>query len=240
MISALRTILRDVSARKIEECILEHLRELLDELNSRLMEMSRLVEDSISHSVHAVINGDNESSSIVFQNETRINQLEIEIDNIAFRLLALQQPVAIDLRFVTMSIKINNNLERMGDIAVNIAERALSLLSMKQLALNVDISYMARLAQDMIRDSMDAFVQKDSELAKNVLKSDDAVDQLRDEMYGEIVRCMEKDSSLIHPGVDHLFIARGLERLADHATNIAEDVLFFVQGIDVRHHAQQL
>jgi phosphate transport system protein len=219
---------------------LEHLRELLDELNTQLMEMSRLVEDSISHSVNAVINRDSESSSIVFQNETRINQLEIEIDNIAFRLLALQQPVAIDLRFVTMSIKINNNLERMGDIAVNIAERSLSLLSMKQLALNIDISYMARLAQDMIRDSIDAFVRKDSELAKNVLKSDDAVDQLRDEMYGEIVRCMEKDSNLIHPGVDHLFIARGLERLADHATNIAEDVLFFVQGIDVRHHARSI
>jgi phosphate transport system protein len=219
---------------------LEHLRELLDELNNWLMEMSRLVEDSISHSVHAVIDRDSESSSIVFQNETRINQLEIEIDNIAFRLLALQQPVAIDLRFVTMSIKINNNLERMGDIAVNIAERALSLLSMKQMEFKIDISYMAKLAQDMIRDSIDAFVRKDPELAKNVLKSDDAVDQLRDEMYGEIVKCMETDSNLIHPGVDHLFIARGLERLADHATNIAEDVLFFVQGIDVRHRAKQL
>jgi phosphate transport system protein len=219
---------------------LEYLRELLDELNNRLMEMSRLVEDSISHSVNAVINRDSESASIVFQHETRINHLEIEIDGIAIRLLALQQPMAIDLRFVTMSMKINNNLERMGDIAVNIAERALSLLTMEPLTPKIDIPYMAKLAQEMIRNSMDAFVHKDPELAKNVLKSDDAVDKLRDEMYGEIVQFMEKDSNLIHPGVDHLFIARGLERLADHATNIAEDVLFFVQGIDVRHHAQQL
>ncbi len=219
---------------------MEHLRELLQELNGMLLEMGRLVEDSISHGVNSVIHRDNESSAVVFQNEARINRLEIEIDEIAIRLLALQQPMAVDLRFVTMSMKINNNLERMGDIAVNIAERALSLLSMKPMALKVDVAPMAKLAQEMIRDSMDAFVRKDPELAKSVLKSDDAVDKLRDEMYGEIVRRMEADSSLVHPGVDHLFIARGLERLADHATNIAEDVLFFVQGVDVRHHAQPI
>jgi phosphate transport system protein len=217
---------------------LEHLREELDELNNQLLEMSGLVEDSIARSVNAVVNRDNEAALTVFHNEARINKLEIQIDNIAIRLLALQQPVAVDLRFVTMSIKINNNLERMGDIAVNIAECALSLLGMPPLKPRIDIPYMAKLAQDMIRNSIDAFVRKDTELARAVLRSDDAVDTLRDEMYAEIVKFMEADPSRVHPGVDHLFIARGLERLADHATNIAEDVLFFVQGVDVRHHAE--
>ena len=217
---------------------MEHLRKELDELNDRLLEMSGLVEDSIARSVNAVVNRDNEAALTVFHNEARINKLEIQIDNVAIRLLALQQPVAVDLRFVTMSIKINNNLERMGDIAVNIAECALSLLGMPPLKPRIDIPYMAKLAQDMIRNSIDAFVRKDPELARTVLRSDDAVDTLRDEMYAEIVKFMEADSSRVHPGVDHLFIARGLERLADHSTNIAEDVLFFVQGVDVRHHAE--
>jgi len=217
---------------------LEHLREELDELNDWLLEMSALVEDSIARSVNAVVNRDNEAALTVFHNEARINKLEIQIDNIAIRLLALQQPVAVDLRFVTMSIKINNNLERMGDIAVNIAECALSLLGMPPLKPQIDIPYMAKLAQDMIRNSIDAFVRKDTDLARAVLRSDDAVDTLRDKMYAEIVKFMEEDPSRVHPGVDHLFIARGLERLADHATNIAEDVLFFVQGVDVRHNAE--
>jgi len=217
---------------------LQHLREELDELNSRLLEMSGLVEDSIARSVNAVVHRDDQAAAAVFQNESRINQLEIQIDNIAIRLLALQQPMAVDLRFVTMSIKINNNLERMGDIAVNIAQSALSLLNLPPLKPRVDIPYLAKLAQDMIRNSIDAFVRRDADLARNVLKSDDAVDNLRDEMYTEIVRFMEEDPVRVHPGIDHIFVARGLERLADHATNIAEDVLFFVQGIEVRHHAE--
>jgi phosphate transport system protein len=217
---------------------LQHLREELDELNNRLLEMSGLVEDSIARSVNAVVHRDDQAAAAVFQNESRINQLEIQIDNLAISLLALQQPMAVDLRFVTMSIKINNNLERMGDIAVNIAECALSLLTSPPLRPRVDIPYMAKLAQDMIRNSIDAFVRRDAELARSVLRSDDAVDHLRDEMYAEVVKFMEEDPRRVHPGIDHIFVARGLERLADHATNIAEDVLFFVQGIDVRHHAE--
>jgi phosphate transport system protein len=214
---------------------LRHFEEELEELNDRLLEMSGLVEDSIRRSVNAVINREGESAQTVFQNETRINQLEILVDDIAISLLALQQPMAIDLRFITMAIKINNNLERMGDIAVNIAERAISLLSQTQMMPRIDIPYMASLSQEMIRKSLDAFVRKDIELARNVLMSDDAVDDLRDSIYGAIVKFMEEDSRRIHAGIDYLFIARGLERLADHATNIAEDVLFYVQGVDVRH-----
>ena len=219
---------------------MEHFREELDELNKQLLEMSCLVVDSITQSVSAVVNRDGEAASVVFQNENKINQLEIQIDNLAFQLLALQQPVAVDLRFVTMSMKINNNLERMGDIAVNIAQRALSLLSIERVTPKVDIPYMAQLAQDMITDSINAFVQRDSELAEAVLKSDDAVDNMRDRMYNDALKFMEADPHMIHPGIDYIFIARGLERLADHSTNIAEDVLFFVRGIDVRHHAAQI
>ncbi len=219
---------------------MEHLREELDALNNGLLEMSSLVEDSIARSVNAVVNRDKDEALTVFHNEAQINRLEIQIDNIAIRLLALQQPVAVDLRFVTMSIKINNNLERMGDIAVNIGECALSLLNMPAIKPRIDIPYMAKLAQDMIRNSIDAFVRKDAELARKVLQSDDAVDKMRDDMYAEIVRFMEADSSRVHPGIEHLFVARGLERLADHATNIAEDVLFFVQGVDVRHHSEMI
>ncbi len=201
--------------------------------------MSGLVENSIHRSVSAVVDKDERAAQTVFENESRINKLEILIDNLAIRLLALQQPMAVDLRFVTMSMKINNNLERMGDIAVNIAEYALSLLSLPRVNPRIDIPYMSSLAQDMIRNSIDAFVRRDAELARKVLTSDDAVDTLRDEMYDTIVKFMEEDPRRVHPGIDYLFVARGLERLADHATNIAEDVLFFVQGIDVRHHAEQ-
>ena len=218
---------------------MQHFFEELVELNNRLLEMSGLVESSISRSVSAVVDKDDSAARKVFDNEDRINQLEIQIDNLAIRLLALQQPMAADLRFITMSIKINNNLERMGDIAVNIAECALSLLALPRVNPRIDIPYMSNLAQEMIRNSIDAFVRRDAELARKVLSSDDAVDNLRDEMYAEIVKFMEEDSSRVHPGIDYLFVARGLERLADHATNIAEDVLFFVQGIEVRHHAGQ-
>ena len=218
---------------------MQHFFEELDALNGHLLEMTGLVEDSIHRSVIAVVNNDDHAAQQVFENESRINQLEILIDDAAIRLLALQHPVAVDLRFVTMSMKINNNLERMGDIAVNIAQRAISLLSSSAIVPKVDIPHMARLAEDMIRNSIDAFLRRDTELAKKVLTSDDAVDRLRDEMYSEIVGYMEQDSSRIHPGIDYIFVARGLERLADHATNIAEDVLFFVQGIDVRHNMQK-
>jgi len=219
--------------------LLRHFEEELEKLNNRLLEMSGLVENSIHRSVDSVINRSDENAQIVFQNENRINQLEILIDETAIGLLALQQPLAIDLRFIAMAIKINNNLERMGDIAVNIAERAICLLSQPHVVPNIDVPYMATLSEEMIRKSMDAFMRRDADLARTVLISDDAVDNLRDSIYGEIVKFMEEDSSRIHTGIDYLFIARGLERLADHATNIAEDVLFYVQGIDVRHHIEE-
>ena len=214
-----------------------HLQAELQELHTKLLEMSRLVESSINLSVTAVLHRDKDAVATVLRNESVINQMELGIDEIAFRLLALQHPVAVDLRFVMMAMKINNNLERMGDIAQNISQYALSLYEASKPAPCVDIPHMARLAQEMIQNSLDAFVRRDAELARKVLKSDDEVDALRDRMYSEIRKYIEQESSRVHPGLEYIFIARGLERLADHATNIAEDVLFYVQGVDIRHNA---
>ena len=174
----------------------------------------------------------------MLKNEARINQMEIEIDELATRLLATQQPMAVDMRFLTAAIKINSDLERMGDLAVNIVERALSLMHEPVLRPAIDIPQMAKLTESMVRKSLDAFVRGDTELARAVLLSDDAVDELRDSVYEELIHFMERSSDHVRPGVNLMFVARNLERLADHATNIAEDVLFLVQGVDVRHHAE--
>jgi len=217
---------------------LRHFQEALEELQRRLLEMAGLVESAIHNSVLSLTERDEERAQQVLLSEARINQMEIEIDDLATQLLALQQPMAKDLRFLTAAIKINNDLERMGDLAVNIVERALSLLRHPAVKPLIDIPRMARLAESMVRSSLDSFVKRDSELARTVLVSDDAVDDLRDAIYGELVRFMEREPSAISRALDLLFVARNLERIADHATNIAEDVLFLVQGIDVRHHAE--
>jgi len=217
---------------------LRHFQEALEELQRRLLEMAGLVESAIHASVLSLSARDEGRAQRVLLNEARINQMEIEIDDLATQLLALQQPMAKDLRFLTAAIKINNDLERMGDLAVNIVERALSLLRQPAIKPLIDIPRMARLVESMVRNSLDSFVRRDPELARNVLVSDDAVDDLRDAIYGELVRFMEHEPSTISRALDLLFVARNLERIADHATNIAEDVLFLVQGIDVRHHAE--
>ena len=213
--------------------------EELEELKNKLLEMSGLVESAVYRSVLVLTEGDSEQAQEVLKNERRINQMEIEIDDAATSLLALQQPMAVDLRFLTAAIKINNDLERMGDLAVNIVERALSLMQQPTVKPLIDIPHMAKLTESMVRKSLDAFVRKDPELARSVLTSDDAVDDLRDTIYQELIRNMQEDPSSTPQCVNLMFVARNLERIADHATNIAEDVLFLVQGVDVRHHAEQ-
>ena len=200
--------------------------------------MSALVEDSVYRSVLALSDKDPQQAQKVLQNEAEINRMEIEIDDLATRLLALQQPMATDLRFLTSAIKINNDLERMGDLAVNIVERALSLINEPLTKPIVDIPAMASRVQAMIRMSLDSFVRRDAELARTVLVSDDAVDELRDAIYEELTSHMEQDPKSVRQGINLMFVARNLERLADHATNIAEDVLFLIEGVDVRHHAE--
>jgi len=217
---------------------LRHFVEELDYLRSRLLEMSALVEDSVYRSVLSLSQKDPQQAQKVLQNEAEINRMEIEIDDQAVRLLALQQPMATDLRLLTAAIKINNDLERMGDLAVNIVERALSLIYQPPVKPLIDIPQMAKLVESMVRRSLDSFVKRDAELSRAVLLSDDAVDELRDAIYRELIAFMERDSRTVSRAIDLIFVARNLERIADHATNIAEDVLYLVQGVDVRHHAE--
>ena len=217
---------------------MRHFVEDLEQLKSKLLEESALVESAIYRSIGAVVQKDELLAREVLKNEARVNQIEIEIDDFAVSLLALQQPMAADLRFIIASIKINNDLERMGDLAVNIAERALSLLNEPIVKPMIDIPHIGALVQSMVRKSLDSFVTRDADLARSVLASDNAVDDLRSASFHELISFMEQDPSNIRQAVDLLSVVRNLERIADHATNIAEDVLFLAKGIDVRHHAE--
>jgi len=218
--------------------MLRHFQEELEELQNRLLEMGSLVESAIHHSVQALVDRSEEMARQVLQNEDRINHLEVEIDELAIRLLALQQPMARDLRFLTAAIKINTDLERMGDLAVNIVERSIALMHHPPVKPLIDIPQMARTVQSMVRKSLDAFVQREPDLARSVLLSDDVVDGLRDAVHNELVAFMQQDPSVIPQAIDLILVARHLERIADHATNIAEDTLFLVKGVDVRHHME--
>jgi phosphate transport system protein len=215
-----------------------HFVEELEQLKSKLLEESAMVESAIYRSITAVVQKDESLAREVLRNEARVNQIEIEIDDFAVSLLALQQPMAADLRFIIASIKINNDLERMGDLAVSIAERALSLLNEPIVKPMIDIPHIAALVQSMVRKSLDSFVTRDADLARSVLASDDAVDDLRNASFHELISFMEQDPGNIRQAIDLLSVVRNLERIADHATNIAEDVLFLAKGIDVRHHAE--
>jgi phosphate transport system protein len=217
---------------------LRHFVEELDHLKTKLLEMSSLVEAAIQRSISAVTQKDRTAADEVFRNEARINAIEVEIDEFAINLLALHQPMAADLRLIVAALKINTDLERMGDLSVNIAQRALSLMEEPVIKPMIDIPHIAGLVQSMVRKSLDAFVTRDADLARSVLASDDAVDSLRTATYHELVSYMERDPENIKAALDLLAITRNLERLADHSTNIAEDVLFLVKGIDVRHHAE--
>jgi phosphate transport system protein len=217
---------------------LRHFDEELEDLQKLLLEMGGLVESAIHRAVSVLTARDVALAQDVLRNEARINQMEIEIDDFAVRLLALHQPMAKDLRFLTAAIKINNDLERMGDLAVNIVERALTILRRPPVKPLIDIPQMAKLVDSMVRNCLDSFVRRDGELARGVLLADDAVDNLRSHTYGELAAFMQNDPSAIPSSLDLIFVARNLERIADHATNIAEDVLFLVQGIDVRHHSE--
>jgi len=217
---------------------LRHFEAELQQLKSKLLEQSALVEAAIYHSITAVVQKDEALARDVLAHEARINQIEIEIDDFCVSLLALQHLVASDLRFVIAAIKMNNDLERMGDLAVNIAERALSLLKEPVIKPMVDIPHIAALVQSMVRKALDALVRRDDDLARSVLASDDAVDDLRNASFHELISFMEEDPKNIRQSGDLLSVVRTLERIADHATNIAEDVLFLVKGIDVRHHSE--
>lgn len=217
---------------------MRHFVEDLELLKTKLLEMGALVESAIQRSISAVTQKDRAAAEQVFTNEDRINAIEIEIDDFAISLLALQQPMAADLRLIVAALKINTDLERMGDLAVNIAQRGVSLMEGPVVKPMIDIPHIAGLVQSMVRKALDAFVHRDADLARSVLSSDDAVDNMRTACYHELVSFMEQDPQHIQQALALLSITRNLERIADHSTNIAEDVLFLVKGVDVRHHAE--
>jgi len=211
----------------------------LEELNQALLGMGALVESSIHCSVQALVNRDERMARRVIEDEIRINQMELDIDARVTRLLALNQPVAGDLRLLIIALKINTDLERMGDLAVNIAERAISLAKVPLVKPLIDTPRMASLVEDMLHSSLDAFVKRDADLAEKVLPADDEVDTIRDNIYSELLDVMQSNPTVVPSAIHLMFVARNLERIADHTTNIAEDVIFLVRGIDIRHPAAQ-
>ncbi|MDP8980860.1 MAG: phosphate signaling complex protein PhoU [Acidobacteriota bacterium] len=218
---------------------MRHFRDELDELQQKLLEMAGLVESAIHASVNSLVERDEQQAKEVLWKEALINQKDLEIDELATRLLALYQPMAKDMRFLTAAMKMNGDLERMGDLAVNITERSLALMNEPPVKPLIDIPRMASLAEAMVHKALDALVKRDEELARAVLVSDDEVDRLQESVTIELVAFMQEERTTVPRAVDLMFIAHDLERIADHATNIAEDVLFLVRGIDVRHHAER-
>jgi phosphate transport system protein len=211
----------------------------LSELKERVLWMGSLAERAVHQSVHAVLDGTEELAATVLKEEPTINELQIEIDDRVVHLLALHQLMATDLRFVLAVSRINNDLERIGDEAVNIAQNAQRILRHPRVKPYVDLPRMSELAEAMVRDSLNAVVQRDVELARSVLLRDDQVDQLRDQIFRELLSYMMGDSSVVFQAFELILVAKNLERVADHATNIAEDVIYMVAGHDVRHTAAE-
>ncbi|MGH9816285.1 MAG: phosphate signaling complex protein PhoU [Candidatus Acidiferrales bacterium] len=208
----------------------------LDELRERLLWMGSLAERAVQQSVQAILEADERLARNVIEQEGAVNEMQIEIDDRVLHLLALQQLMAADLRLVLAVARINADLERIGDQAVNIAESAQRIMRHPRVKPYVDLPRMGQLAQDMVRDSLTSVVNKDVELARRVLARDDQVDSLRDQVFRELLTYMMENSSLVFPAFELILVAKNLERVADHATNIAEDVIYMVAGRDVRHH----
>ena len=208
----------------------------LEELKEQLLVMAGLAEQSIQRAIEAYRVRDLSICNLVSISEMSINSLEREIDQAALDLLAMEQPMAIDLRFILSVIKINADLERVGDAAKSISDRVRSMEQMAQANLPVDIPRMAELAEEMVRKSLQSFIEGDADLARSILTMDDAVDAMNRAAYKALTKVMEEQSHLAPQALNALMISRALERVADHATNIAEDVIFWVQGADVRHH----
>ncbi|MFA5026522.1 MAG: phosphate signaling complex protein PhoU [Candidatus Methylomirabilota bacterium] len=209
-----------------------------DELNlvkQKILKLSSLVEDMVAQAVASLVDRDSRLAEETIDWDAKVDTLEVEIDEDCITLLALHQPAAGDLRFITTAMKINSDLERMADQAVNISERALVLNEEPQLKPYIDIPIMSQLSQRMLRDSLDAFVRKDAALARQVIESDNRVDGLKDQVFRELLTFMMEDPRTIPRAIQLILVSRHLERIADHATNIAEMVVFLVEGKDIRH-----
>lgn len=211
----------------------------LNLLKEKLITMAGLTESNIQLSIKILVERDENSHSLISQQEQKINALQVEIDDSCLKLLALHQPVAFDLRFIASAMRINAELERIGDQAVNITQSALELIKQLLLKPLVDIPKMADLVQSMVKDSLDSFVKQDSKIARDILKRDDQIDNYKEQIFRELLTFMLQDPTTISRALQLILISRHLERIADHSTNIAEDVVYLVEGIDIRHHSEE-
>jgi phosphate transport system protein len=218
---------------------IRHFQEELQQLKTRLLEMGGLAEEQVRLAVQGLVARDRLLIEQVLMSDEPLNALHIEIDNRCFTLLALHQPMASDLRSIVSAVKINTDLERVGDLAINIAEAARRYTQHPPVKKLIDIPRMATIAQSMLRDALDAFVRQDTQLAQRVLDEDDKLDSLKTQIFRELLTYMLQDQTTIEPALDLILISRHLERIGDHATNIAEDVIFIVSARDVRHHARE-
>jgi len=211
--------------------------EELAELKQRLLVMGALAEERLQDAVRAMVDRDRGVMAAVISGDEAINRLHLEIDDRCFKLLALRQPMAIDLRTIVAAVKINSDLERIGDLAVNVAEAAERYISHSPVKPLIDLPRMGEMAQRMLHEALLAFVVGDAEAAERVLAQDDGLDALKNQIVRELLTYMLGDPRTIEPGIDLILVSRHLERVGDHATNIAEDVIFIVEARDVRHHS---
>jgi phosphate transport system protein len=218
------------------ERVIPHFLEELESLQGKLLEMGGLAEERVRAAVEGLVSRDRALNEEVLRGDEPINRLHIEIDERCFRLLALHQPMATDLRQIVAAVKINTDLERVGDLAVNIAEAAGRYALHAPVKKLIDIPRMGYIAQAMLRDALDAFVRRDVLLARQVLNADDELDGLKTQVFRELLTYMLQDPTTVEPSLALILVSRHLERIGDHATNIAEDVIFMVAALDVRHH----
>jgi phosphate transport system protein len=212
-----------------------HYSEALGELKEMVLRMGGLAERMVDCAINALVERNADLMDEVRAMENQVNRLHVDIDEVCLETIALRQPAAGDLRFITAAMKINTDLERIGDQATNISQRAASLLAVPPLKPLIDIPRMARIADGMLKNALDAFVHGDEAMAMETIALDDEVDQLKDQVFRELLTYMMSDPTTIPRAMDLILVSRSLERIADHATNICEDVVFMVKGKDVRH-----
>jgi len=212
-----------------------HFDEELGDLKQKILHMGALVEDQVERAKKALIERDEVLAQQVIEDDRRVNTLDVEVDEFCLRLLALYQPTARDLRFVTTAMKISTELERISDLAENICERAIELNEEPQLKPYIDIPLMADRATTMVREALDAFVRGDSVLARHVLEEDDGVDELTEQLFRELLSFMIENPQTISRAIRLSFVSKYIERIADHATNVAELVVYLVEGKIIRH-----
>ena len=222
-----------------DEKTTRHFIEELQRLKERLLEMGELATSRIDRAVSGLTSRDPVILGDVIQGDESINALQIELDDRCFKLLALRQPMATDLRLIMSTTRITSDLERVGDLAVNVAEAAARYIQYPPVKPLIDLPKMSELAQQMLRDALSSFVSGEVTLASDVLKRDDSLDDLKRQVFQDLLTYMLNNPDLVAPALDLVLISRHLERVGDHATNIAEDIIFLVEGRDVRHQTSR-